>query len=62
MPQVLRSFGFHCTAETQKKVFRQAMIDLHPDRSAQKQDMTLEEAVRREEMFKILMSKKDLVR
>lgn len=38
------------------------MIDLHPDRSAQKEHMTLEEAVRREEMFKILMSKKDLVR
>jgi hypothetical protein len=43
-------------------VFRQAMIDLHPDKSAQVQGMTLEEAVRREEMFKILMSKKDLLR
>lgn len=58
---VLKSFGFLCDAGTLKKTFRLAMIDLHPDKVAQGGASSLQEAVRKEEMFKILMSKRSLL-
>ena len=59
--QVLTLLGFRCDKSTVKKTFRAAMIDLHPDKVAQGGSASMEEAVRKEEMFKILMSKRALL-
>ena len=59
--QVLKAFGFNCGRATVKKTFRKAMIELHPDKVAQSGTATLQEAVTKEEMFKILMAKRDLL-
>ena len=59
--QVLSFLGFRCDKSSVKKTFRAAMIDLHPDKVAQSGSASTEEAVRKEEMFKILMSKRNLL-
>lgn len=57
--QVLKLFGYPCNGkEDVKRVFRNALIEMHPDKLT---SATMEEAVRKEEMFKILMSKKHLL-
>eukprot|EP00873_Tetraselmis_striata_P024413 jgi/Tetstr1/444677/TSEL_032525.t1 len=59
--QILRAFGYTCDAKDVKRSFKLAIIELHPDKIAQSGQASLEEAVRTEEMFKILMSKKHLL-
>jgi ribosomal protein L29 len=59
--QILKAFGYGCDAKDVKKGFKMAIIEMHPDKIAQSGTASLEEAVRKEEMFKILMSKKHLL-
>ena len=60
--QILKCFGYPCEKQDEKKVFRKALVELHPDTVARAGDKaSMDEQVRKEEMFKILMSKKHLL-
>mmetsp|Transcript_40409 Transcript_40409/g.114419 ORF Transcript_40409/g.114419 Transcript_40409/m.114419 type:complete len:401 (-) Transcript_40409:19-1221(-) len=59
LASILTAFGYKCSSKDEvKKVFRTAVVELHPDKLG---NVPMEEAVRKEEMFKILMGKKNLL-